>query len=66
MNSSALTGIFLIIVVVLVAAFDLWIGLHYGGDATISRVLRRLHQRWPLFGPLAAFAAGALYGHLFL
>ena len=66
MTGSSLTGIFLIALVVVVVAYDVWVEVHYGADATISRVLRQLNQRWPLFGPLLAFAAGALYGHLFL
>ena len=61
-----LTGFFIVAVIALIAAYDLWVLVHYGQDATISRVLRRAGDDWLALPYLIAFGMGCLFGHLFL
>ena len=60
-----ITGIFLLLVLALVAAYDLYVYVVKGSDYTISTLMWYVNQKWPLFSALVAFAAGVLYGHFF-
>lgn len=66
MTPREITGIFILTTVLTIAAYDLFALLHWGVEATISRLVRSANARWPLLAPLVSFAMGCLYGHLFL
>jgi hypothetical protein len=66
MQPNHVTAFFILAVIGLIIAYDLLALGTWGAEATISRVLRHLAQRWALFPYLVAFGMGALFGHLFL
>lgn len=61
-----LTAYFIVAVVLLIAAYDIWVLTKYGEDATISRVIRSAGNSWQPLPYLVAFGMGCLFGHLFL
>lgn len=61
-----MTGLFIIGIILIIAAYDVFVKIRYGADATISRVLAQLNGWWPLLGYLFSFAMGCLVGHFFL
>lgn len=64
MTGRKITIYFMIATIAVIAAFDVWVLLAHGGDATISRVVFRWSEQTP-FGFLIGFAVGFLCGHLF-
>lgn len=64
-DQQRLTGLFILAVILLIAAYDLWMLVHYGPDATISRVVRKAGAEWIGLPYLIAFGMGCLFGHLF-
>lgn len=56
-----LTAVVLVLSTVLLIAYDIWVILKYGVEATISRVIYNASRRVPAL----AFAFGFLCGHLF-
>ncbi len=66
MSPQAQTGWFILAAILAITAYDLFVWWYFGEAATISAVTRAAGKRWPLLAPLLAFAAGAIYGHLFL
>jgi hypothetical protein len=61
-----LTLAFVALTTLCVLAFDIWITLRYGPDASISRVLCRLFERWPSVFVAVVFWLGLLIGHVWL
>jgi len=61
-----LTLAFLALVTFCVVGFDVWITLRFGPDASISRALCRLLERWPAAGLAVVFWLGILVGHVWL
>jgi len=61
-----LTLSFLALVTFCVVAFDVWLTLRFGPDASISRVLCRLFASWPAAGLAVVFWLGLLVGHVWL
>jgi len=66
MTPGSLTGLLMILGILAVAGYDLFAYLRWGPAGTISGVMYRTGQRWPLFPPLVAFTMGCLFGHFFL
>lgn len=64
MNAVA-TSLFIFGVIVLIAAFDVWVWRMIGIDATITRVLRACAAHFPPLPLLLAFGMGYLACHLF-
>ena len=64
MSGRKITIYFMVGIIAVIAAFDVWVLLTYGGDATISRIVYRWSEH-PPFGFLIGFAVGFLCGHLF-
>lgn len=60
------TGVVMIGLAAAIAAWDVRQMIRYGARSTITGVVRTIAERWPVTTSIAAFAAGALYGHLFL
>jgi hypothetical protein len=56
----------LVSVTAIIVSLDIWLIEWFGFDASISRVVGRLFQRWPSFFIAAVFWAGLLVGHLWL
>ena len=61
-----ITGWFILIGILLIAAYDLAAWYFWDTQGTISYVTQIAGEQWPLLGPLVAFIAGCLYGHFFL
>lgn len=60
-RGAKITICFIIAVVIISIAFDVWIGTTYGSGATISWVSWRASKVFPVI----PFAVGVLCGHLF-
>ena len=56
---------FIVFVVLLVVAYDLFAIHRWGEEATITAVIRYANHRWPFVGYLIIFFFGAVVGHLF-
>jgi hypothetical protein len=56
-----ITAAAFIVMVILVAAFDCYMGLRYGADQTVSAVL----QDWGGRFPVLVLIIGLILGHLF-
>lgn len=65
MDVREVTGWFILAIVIIVVLYDTYVYVNCGPEATISRVIYRAHEKWPLLAPLVAFALGALWGHFF-
>lgn len=61
MNLRKLTKVFILIALIIIIAYDIYVYVKDGGDATISRVLLNWSQDWP---PVS-FSFFFLMGHLF-
>ncbi len=63
-QAQCLTLAFLAATVAVVIATDVWLCCTFGPDATISRVMRRGFERWPILYPVFWFVLGVLAGHI--
>ena len=59
-----LTLAFIAATVTVVIAADVWLCWTFGPDATISRVMRRGFERWPILNPVFWLAVGIFIGHI--
>lgn len=66
MTPQQMTGCFIGLTALVITAYDLFVWWKWGVNTTISDVTRKANEKWPLIAPWIAFAAGCLYGHLFL
>lgn len=55
------TEVFIIVVALMIAAYDVFAVIKWGVEGTISRELYQAAQRWPII----PFVLGMLAGHLF-
>lgn len=62
---STVTGYLIILTLVAIIVYDIWVYAVYGVEATISVVVRKVHEKFPLLASIIAFAAGCLWGHFF-
>jgi hypothetical protein len=60
------TGLFIIVCILAIAAYDFYAYSRWGSSGTVSEVLHSIGDSWPLFPYLVAFAMGVLFGHFFL
>jgi hypothetical protein len=60
-TGAKITGCFIIAFIAIGIGYDIFAAVHWGVDATISRVLLNAATGWPS----VAFAFGFLMGHLF-
>jgi hypothetical protein len=66
MTGSNITGCFIVCTILGIAIYDLFALIKWGVPGTISGVIRKINEKWPLLSALVAFAMGCLYGHFFL
>lgn len=66
MEPQTYTVIFMIAVTLVVLGYDLFAWLKWRGEGTISGVMWRAGERWPIIKYAAAFGMGALFGHFWL
>jgi hypothetical protein len=66
LHAQWLTLAFLAAATVIVLAFDVWVSLRYGVDASISRVVAWAFERWPTVAAAVVFWLGVLVGHVWL
>lgn len=64
MTGRKITINFIIATIAIVAIFDIWIFMNYGGDSTISRVALGWTSSRPVLA-ITMFGIGFLCGHLF-
>jgi hypothetical protein len=64
MSGRKLTMYFMGAIIAIIAVYDVWVLIAFGGDATISRIVYGWSTVSP-FGFLIGFAIGFLCGHLF-
>jgi len=61
LTGANLTAMSLAVVLALCGLYDVWAGLRWGYDATVTAVVRDASGRWPII----PFGVGVLVGHLF-
>lgn len=65
MCAKTFTGYFIIFVFLLVIIYDVIVMHYYGTDASISCVINRTNDKYPLLAPIVAFFMGCLWAHFF-
>lgn len=61
-----MTLAFVVLMALVVIAYDIFVSVYIGESATISRALLRFSLEHQLIVPILAFAAGVIFGHIFL
>ena len=56
----------LAILVIVIAAYDIYVWVRYGVEATITRRFKAWNKVYPAISLVMAFAMGCLVGHFFL